>query len=95
MSKDSYHNRLSKFIAGQKPNNVRVSDVATKASTTKLCNCPNSEPGKITADIYAHQTGCHIRGRLKSGRYTVNTSAIPRRISDGCSLGVAIGGEDF
>jgi hypothetical protein len=95
MSKGNYHNRFDKFIATQMPNKVKVSDVAAKARAEKLCNCPNSEPGKITAHIRAHLPGCHIRQRLKSGRYTVNTSAIPRRIIDGCSLGVAMGGKDF
>jgi hypothetical protein len=72
-----------------------VGRVVTKVNLHKICNCPGSEPGKVNADIRTHLPGCHIRERLKSGRYTVHTSAIPRRITDGCSLGLAIGGEDF
>jgi hypothetical protein len=95
MYRDKYHNPKDNFFAIQRPDNkVNVDDVA-KANPCKICNCPGSEPGKVSADMHAHQPSCHIRGRLKSGRYTVNTSAIPRRINEGCSLGVAIGSEDF
>jgi hypothetical protein len=73
---------------------VNVDDIA-KIKTGKLCDCPNSQPGKINLDIFAHESGCWIRGRLESGKYTVNTSVIPHIIIDGNSLGVAIGAEDF
>jgi hypothetical protein len=83
--------------AEKKPNSSRViiSGVAAKVNLHKLCDCPNSEPGKVSADISDHEIGCHIRKRILTGRYTVSTSVIPRKISDGCSLGVAIGGEDY
>ena len=68
---------------------------AAKVNRHKICNCPRSEAGKVSADIDAHLPGCHIRERLKTGRYTVNISVTPRKITDGCSLGVAIGSEDF
>ena len=96
MSEGNYNNRLSKFIAAQKPNRLKVDDVAkANANTTKLCDCPGSEPGKINLDIYAHLSGCWIRKRLQSGRFIVNTSVLPRRINDGYGLGVAIRAEDF
>ena len=82
MSEGNYHNRISKFIAA-------------KAKTGKLCRYPDSEPGKINLDISADDSGCWIRERLESGKYTVKTSVIPRKIIDGNSLGVAIGAEDF
>ena len=69
-------------------------DVAAKACT-KFCNCPNSEPGKISADIRSHLPDCHIRKRLQSGRYTVDTCITPKKISDGYSLCVVLGQEDF
>jgi hypothetical protein len=79
-----------------KPSNVEVEvDDAAKANTPKLCDCPGSKPGKINLDIYAHLPGCHIRKRLQSGRFTINTSVNPRRISDGFSLGVVLGEEGF
>jgi hypothetical protein len=93
MSEGIYNNRLSKLIAAQKPTRSRYDDVA-KAKTGKLCDCPNSQPGKINLDIFAHEPGCWIRERLESGKYTVNTSVIPHKIIDGNSLEVAIGGED-
>jgi hypothetical protein len=97
MSKNYYHNRFHKHIVSQKPNKLKVDDIAAaaKANTRKLCECPGSEPGKINLDVYAHLLGCHIQERLKTGRYTVNTSVTPRKITDGNSLGVAIGSEDF
>jgi hypothetical protein len=94
MSKGKYHNTISKLFAGKKPNRLKV-DYVAKAKTGKLCDCPCSEPGKINLDISAHEPGCWIRERLESGKYTVNTSVIPHKIIDGCSLGVAIGGEDL
>ena len=93
MSEDNYNNRQDKFIATQKPNKVKVSDVAAKACAEKLCNCPGSKPGIVSSDIDDHEIGCHIRKRILSGRYGVNTSVIPRKIHDGYSLGVAIGAE--
>jgi hypothetical protein len=101
MSEGIYHNRLSKFTAGQKPNpnpnRTKVSDIvaAAKASITKLCNCPKREPGKVSSDIDAHLPGCHIRKRLQSGQYTINTSAIPHRISSWYGLGIVLGEENF
>ena len=65
----------------------------SKFIATKLYDCPNSEPRKISADIRAHQIGCIIRKRIQTGQYTVDTSVIPTKINDGCSLGVAITGE--
>ncbi len=95
MSSSNYHNRLSKFIARQKPNKVKISDVAAKASTDKLCNCHGSKPGIISSELSDHEIGCHIRKRILTGQYGIKTSVIPRRIRDGCSLRVAIGAEDF
>ena len=86
MFKDNYNNRVSKFITTQKPNNLKVSEVVAKVCTDKLCNCPKSEPGKISA----HEPGCHIRERLRSSRYTINTSVTPRKFNDGCNLGVVL-----
>lgn len=58
----------------------------------RLCDCPNSSPGKISTDTDAHEPGCHIRKKLQTGRYTTNTSVIPSQINDGYSLRLAIGG---
>jgi hypothetical protein len=69
--------------------------VADKVNLHRLlCYCPHSEPGKVSANISDHKIGCHIRKRLHTGRYTVSTSVMPKKISDGYSLGVVIGGED-
>jgi hypothetical protein len=73
---------------------VAAAAAAAKANTCKLCDCPNSEPGKINLDIYAHLLGCHIRKRLQTGRFTVNTSITPKKINDGYNLGVVLGGEE-
>ncbi len=86
----NHHNRLSKYIAGNK---VKVSDVAATAYTDKLCNCPNSEPGKVKIDIDEHLPGCRFRKR--SSRYAMKTSVIPSKIVDGCSLGIALGEECY
>jgi hypothetical protein len=101
MFKDNYHNRVSKFIATQKPNKVKVDEDAEAATAAKanirklLCDCPGSEPGKINLDIFAHLPGCHIRKRLQTGRFTINTSVTPAKFNDGCSLGVVLGEEYY
>jgi hypothetical protein len=96
MSIDNYHDRVSKFIAIQKPNKVKVSDVAAKASADKLCNCHSGKPGIISSELSDHEIGCHIiRKRILTGQYSIKTSVIPRKVRDDFSLGVAIGGEDF
>jgi hypothetical protein len=82
MSEGIYHNRLSKRIAA-------------KVNPNKLCDCPSSELGKVSSDTRDHETGCHIRKRILTGRYGDDTSVIPRKINDGYSLGVMVGGEDF
>jgi hypothetical protein len=74
---------------------VKVSDVAAKACTDKLCNCHSSKPGIISSELSDHEIGCRIRKRILTGQYTTKTSVIPSKIRDGCSLGVAIGAEDF
>jgi hypothetical protein len=94
MSEGIYNNRLSKFIAAQKPDRLKVDDVA-RAKMGKLCDCPNSQPGKINLDIVAHELDCWIRKRLQSGRFTVNTSVIPKKINDGFSLGVVSREENY
>jgi hypothetical protein len=81
--------------AGSTTSGFKKGCFAAKVNPCKVCNCPGSELGKVSADIRAHLPGCHIRERLKTGRYTVNISVTPRKITDGNSLGVAIGGEDF
>jgi hypothetical protein len=100
MFKDSYHNRVSKFISTQKPNKVKANDVAAaaaavtaKANTRKLCECPGSEPGKVKIDIDEHSPGC--RFRKWSSQYAMKTSVIPSKIVDGCSLGVVLGKEYY
>ncbi|MFL6359727.1 MAG: hypothetical protein ACJ71P_05995 [Nitrososphaeraceae archaeon] len=94
--KDNNFKRPLKDIVTKKPNSrVMISGIAAKVNLHKLCDCPNSESGKISANIASHEPGCHIRKRLQTGRYTTNTSVTPRKISDGCSLGVVIGGEDY
>jgi hypothetical protein len=90
MPKGNYNNRVSKFIAGNK---VNVKDVA-KSNLHKLCDCPNSEPGKVKLDIQAHQQGCHIRKKLQTGQFTITTSVTPRKIRDGYCLGVVLGETD-
>ena len=40
--------------------------VAAKVNPHKICNCLESEPGKVSADIRAHLRGCRICERLKS-----------------------------
>jgi hypothetical protein len=95
MSEDNYQNRISKFIATQKPNRVKVSDVAAKACTDKLCNCLNSEPGKIKLNIEAHQYGCRFWKKTRSSRFSVNTSVVPRKINDGYGLGFVIRKEGY
>jgi hypothetical protein len=87
MSENYYHNRFHKHIAIQSPNKLKVDDVA-KADLRKLCDCPNSEPGKVKLDIEAHQHGCHFRKKLQSGQFTTNTSVTPAKFNDGCNLGV-------
>jgi hypothetical protein len=58
--------QLDKDIATQKPNSKeKLDDVAAKTSTTKLCNCRGSEPGKVSADIDAHKIGCILEGESK------------------------------
>jgi hypothetical protein len=94
MSKGSYHNRSHKFIAAEKPNR-RVMISAVKVNLHKLCDCPNSEPGKVSTDTGAHEPGCHIQKRLQTGRYTVNTSVTPRRLNDGYGLGIVLGEENY
>jgi hypothetical protein len=94
MSEDNYHNRISKFIAAGKSNRVIIGGIIAKVNLHKFCDCPNSEPGKIRADIGAHLPDCPIRERLQSGRYTVDTSVTPNKFNDGYSLGVALGQED-
>jgi hypothetical protein len=94
MSEGIYNNRQDKFFATQKPDNLEVNDVA-RVNAHKLCNCPGSEPGKIIADIGAHKHGCHIRRRLQTGRYTINISVTPKKISDGYGLGLVLGEENF
>jgi hypothetical protein len=86
MSEDIYNNRFDKYIATKKPD----IDAAAKVDAHKLCNCPHSEPGKINLDIYAHLPGCHIRKKLQTGRFTINTSVTPAKFTDGCSLGIAL-----
>ena len=83
--------------AEKKPNSSRViiSGVAAKVDPHKICNCPNSEPGKVVADIAAYEPGCHIRKRLLTGRYKVSTCVTPGKITDGYSLGIVIGAEDY
>ena len=94
--KDNNFKRPLKDIVTKKPNSrVMISGIAAKVNLHKLCDCPNSESGKISANIASHEPGCHIRKRLQTGRYTTNTSLTPIKISDGCSLGVVIGGEDY
>jgi hypothetical protein len=101
MFKDSYHNRVSKFIATQKPNNVKVNDVATAAAVTakanarRLCNCPSSEPGKVKIDVNEHVPACRFWKRSSSSRYGTKTFVIPSEIRDGCSLGIVLGEENL
>jgi hypothetical protein len=59
----------------------------------RFCDCSNSSPGKISADIDSHEPGCNIRKKLQTGKYTTNVSVVPRKINDGCSLGVVLGEE--
>jgi hypothetical protein len=92
MSKDNCHNRFDKFIAGK--NKVKVDGVA-KAKTAKLCDCPNSEPGRVKLDIEAHQYGCHFRKKLQTGHFTINTYVMPKKITDGYNLGIVLGEEEF
>ena len=94
--KDNNSEQSHKDIVTKKPNSrVMISGVAANVNLRKLCDCPNSEPGKVNTDIGVHEPGCHIRKRLQTGRYMVNTSVTPQKFNDGCSLGVAIGGEDY
>jgi hypothetical protein len=95
MSKGSYHNRFDKHIVTQKPNKVKVSDVAAKASTTKLCDCPHSKPGIVSSELEAHEPECRFWKKIRSGRFAINTSVVPPKIKDGYGLGVVIGQEDF
>jgi hypothetical protein len=92
--KDNNSKQSDKVIVTQKPNIVKVDDVA-KAKTAKRCDCPNSEPGKVKLDIEAHQYGCHFRKKLQTGQFTVNTSVTPKKINDGYSLGIVLGEEGF
>lgn len=62
-------------------------DVA-KAKTRKLCDCPDSEPGKVKIDTDKHVPGCRFRKR--SSQYATKTSVIPSKIVDGCSLGIML-----
>jgi hypothetical protein len=95
MSEDNYHNPQHKFIAVDKKLNSAMTSDTAKVNAHKLCYCPSSEPGKINMDIYAHCPGCRIRKRLQTGKFTINTSVTPDKFSDGCSLAVAIGAEDY
>ena len=97
MSKDNNSNLSDKDIATQKPNSkrIKISDVAAKASTARLCNCLGSKPGIVNSDIYAHEPRCRFRKKIASGRYTVSTSVMPRRLNDGYGLGVVIPGGTF
>jgi hypothetical protein len=95
MSKSNYHNRFDKDIVIQKPAKLKVDEdaaaAAAKANIRKLlCDCPGSEPGKINLDIYVHLPNCHIRKKLQTGTFTVNTSVTPGKFTDGCSLGVVL-----
>jgi hypothetical protein len=93
MFKDNYHNHVSKFIATQKPNNkVKVDDVAAKANTRKLCECPGNEPGKVKIDVNQHMPTCRFRKRCS--QYATKTLAVPDEIRDGCSLGIVLRGEE-
>jgi hypothetical protein len=81
-----------KVIVTKKPSRVMIyDDVAAKTNTGKLCGCRYSEPGKVSLDTGAHESGCHIRKRLLTGRFTVDTSVTPRKITDRYGLGVALG----
>jgi hypothetical protein len=96
--KESKSNLAIKDIVttkNRKPNKAKVSDVAAKACTGKLCNCPNNEPGKIKLNIEYHQYGCRFWKKIWSGLFAVNTSVVPPKIKDGYGLGVVIGQEDF
>jgi hypothetical protein len=86
-----FNNRLSKHIVSKNA----FAAAAAKANGRKLCDCPNSEPGKINLDINAHLGGCNIRKKLQSGRFTMNTSVTPSKFTDGCNLGVALGEEYY
>ncbi len=86
-----FNNRLSKHIAFK---NVAAA-AATKVNAHKLCHCPGSEPGKINLDINGHLSGCHIRKKLQTGRFTTNTSVTPSKFTDGCNLGLVLGQELF
>jgi hypothetical protein len=96
MFKDSNSNQFDKDIATQKPNKVKVDDVAAaaaKANTRRLCDCPGSEPGKVKIDINEHIPGCRFRNR--SSQCAIKTSVIPTKIVDGCSLGIVLGEEYY
>jgi hypothetical protein len=98
MFKDSNSNQFDKDIATQKPNKVKVDDVAAaaaKANTRRLCDCPGSEPGKVKIDIDEHIPGCRFWKRSGSRQYGTKTLVIPSKIRDGCSLGVVLGEENF
>jgi hypothetical protein len=93
--KDNISNQSDNDIVAQIPNKLKLDDIAVKSRTTKLCNCPNSEPGKVSSDLRDHESGCHIRKRISTGRFGVNTSVVPQKISDGYGLGVVLGEVDY
>lgn len=92
MSKGNYNNPKDNFFAIQKPDKVKVDDVA-KVNAQKLCDCPGSEPGKVKIDINEHVPGC--RFRKLSSQYATKMSVIPSKIVDGCSLGIVLGEENY
>jgi hypothetical protein len=89
----SEHSHKDIVTKEKKPSRVMIygdSIIAAKANTHRLCNCPNSEPGKISLDICAHESDCWIRKRLLTKHYTVETSVTPEKFNDGYMLGVVV-----
>ena len=65
--------------------------LAAKVNTSsKLCGCPGSEPGKIKIDVSAHEHNCWVKKRLLTKRFTIDTSVTPHDFHDGYSLGAAV-----
>lgn len=64
--------------------------VAARTSATKLCNCPRSEPGKVSIDPNDHLYGCRFLRRAWSSRYGTKMLVVPGKIRDGYSLGVVM-----
>jgi galactose-1-phosphate uridylyltransferase len=58
----------------------------------RSCDCPGSKVGIIKVDLSAHVSGCWIRKKLLTDRFTVNTSVTPNQFNDGYALGVAVSG---